>query len=255
MNYLYDIWVNWFDGEESGFNICPYYEWRKDDKIEMIDQIPVLYITKRLYHYIENGLASLPPSLLKDVYKKSYIRKGYGRKVMKYASIVTDGEHVLAFDTTNYEMPFRKSRLIPRQERQVVEMCSKLDRMLYKIPQRNAFRENGQQTKLTVQHIVGLTRRERKLKQLLFSCLANLQKSDNKQEMSYWLSEWQGVNALPYTRTLSSDEIWTRLYKQISVGWSSAHERFLRQIVPSYPHIQEEWEQEVRPQKNKENQK
>src|SRR5699024_11302783 len=133
-------------------NICPYYEGRKGDKIEMIDQIPVLYIRKSLYHYIENSLVDSTPSLLKNIDKKSYIRKGYGRKVMKYATIVTDGEHVLAFDTASYEMPFRKSRLIPRQERQVVEMCSKLDRMLYKIPQRNAFRENGQQTKLTVQH-------------------------------------------------------------------------------------------------------
>src|SRR5699024_11295420 len=77
MHYLYDIWVNWFEGEEKGYNVHHYHEWRKDDSIEMLDQIPVLYITSSLFHYIENSLQPLPKSLLQSIYKKSYVRKGY----------------------------------------------------------------------------------------------------------------------------------------------------------------------------------
>ena len=50
MLVLNDIWVNWFDGEDKGYNVCPFFEWRKRDKIELIDRIPVLFIEKNLYN-------------------------------------------------------------------------------------------------------------------------------------------------------------------------------------------------------------
>ncbi|HEX6923002.1 MAG TPA: DUF3603 domain-containing protein, partial [Bacillales bacterium] len=31
MQYLGDVWVNWFEGEENGYNVCDFHEWRKDD--------------------------------------------------------------------------------------------------------------------------------------------------------------------------------------------------------------------------------
>src|SRR5690625_864315 len=134
MHYLYDIWVNWFDGEEEGYNVCPYHEWRKSDNIEMVDQIPVLHITEDLFHYIENGLSHLPNELLNSIHKKSYIRKGYSRRVLEYACIVTDGSRILAIDTLGYDIPLRKSRLIPRQERQVYEKCEKANVIEFDIP-------------------------------------------------------------------------------------------------------------------------
>lgn len=37
MLYFYDVWVNWFEGEENGYNVCYFYEWRKDDCVELFD--------------------------------------------------------------------------------------------------------------------------------------------------------------------------------------------------------------------------
>ena len=54
MLYLHDVWVNWFEGEENGYNVCHFYEWRKDDTIELLDQVPLLKVDSTLYHYIEN---------------------------------------------------------------------------------------------------------------------------------------------------------------------------------------------------------
>lgn len=255
MHYLYDIWVNWFEGEENGFNVCPYHEWRKRDNIEMVDQIPVLYITKHLYNTIENGLFILPSQLLRKIHKKTYIRKGYGRQVIAYACIITDGENVLAFDTLSYDIPLRKSRLIPRQERQVFDMCKKLDKLMYKVPSRENVVEENHLWKLREQHIIGLTRRERKLKQLLLICLSQLKRTENKKEISYWLSEWEGTNALLYTRSLSINEVWQRLYEQVISGWTAHHEMFLNQLVRTYPIIKNEWRKEQPAEKNKENQK
>lgn len=254
MQYLYDIWVNWFDGEEEGFNVCSYHEWRKEDKIEMVDQIPVLYISKELFNQIENGLVPLPNKLLPSIYKKTYIRKGYGRQVMLYAAVLTDGENVLAIDTLGYDIPFRKSRLIPRQERQVYEMCEKATQRQYQL-KKEQLAKPDYEWQLRKQHIVGLTRRERQLKKVLLICLAQLRKTDNKKEISYWLSEWKGTNALIHTRKMSIDEIWHRLYEHVISGWTENHERFLRQLVRGYPILKHEWEKEHFLQKNKENQK
>lgn len=253
MHYLYDIWVNWFEGEENGFNVCPYHEWRKRDNIEMVDQIPVLYITKELFNIIENGLFVLPARLLEIIYKKTYIRKGYGREAITYACIITDGEDVLAFDTSGYDIPFRKSRLIPRQERQVFDMCKKIDKLKFDLPDSSTKQSSLWQ--LSKQHIIGLTRRERKLKQLLLICLNQLKRTENKKEISYWLSEWEGTNALLYTEGLTINEVWRRLYEQVISGWTSHHELFLKQIVRTNPIIKNEWRKEQATEKNKENQK
>lgn len=70
MLYLHDVWVNWFEGEENGYNICHFHEWRKDDGIELLDQVPLLKVSSTLFHYIENDLSELPKPLLNDVYQK-----------------------------------------------------------------------------------------------------------------------------------------------------------------------------------------
>ena len=50
MMYLHDVWVNWFEGEENGYNVCYFHEWRKDDSVELLDQVPLLKIDPVLYY-------------------------------------------------------------------------------------------------------------------------------------------------------------------------------------------------------------
>src|SRR5699024_5866569 len=102
MNFIYDVWVNWFEGEEQGYNVCHYHEWRKKDVIDVLEQVPLVYITERLYDYIENGLYDLPTALLDMIEKRSYKRKGHQRHVLDYVCIVTDGRGILAIDTSGY---------------------------------------------------------------------------------------------------------------------------------------------------------
>lgn len=62
MLYIHDVWVNWFEGEENGYNICSFHEWRKSDGIEILDQAPILFIDDHTFQYIENDLQDIPPS-------------------------------------------------------------------------------------------------------------------------------------------------------------------------------------------------
>ena len=75
MMYLHDVWVNWFEGEENGYNVCYFHEWRKDDSVELLDQVPLLKIDPVLYSYIENDLSELPQQLLEDIYQKAFYEK------------------------------------------------------------------------------------------------------------------------------------------------------------------------------------
>ncbi|MRB55853.1 DUF3603 family protein, partial [Bacillus thuringiensis] len=83
------------------------------DVIELLDQVPLLLVESVLFHYIENDLGELPQGLLNDIYQKAYLRKNHERIQVDYCFVVTDGLGILAVDTIGYQIPIRKSRLIP----------------------------------------------------------------------------------------------------------------------------------------------
>lgn len=228
MIYLYDVWVNWVEDEECGYNVFAFHEWRNSDKIEILEQVPVLYISEALFESIENGLHDLPESLLTKIYRKSYIRTGHKREVLTYVGIVSDGRGILAFDTKGYQSPIRKSRLIPKQEQRILDLihnekCELFKCNLPQVKQLNKFT-------LSVEQVYGLTRRERTLKQILMTLVYRLRHTNNKNELIYWLSEWyipEHVNIL----TMSKEQMWHYLYSGVKRGWSKQHEFLCAQMV------------------------
>src|SRR5690625_2412990 len=186
MLYLYDIWVNWFDGVEMGYGICPYHEWRKSDQIEMLDQTPVYFVSTEFFHAIEYGLPKLPDDFLQATYKKTFVRKGYERTALTYSSVISTGTETLAIDTLGYHIPFRKSRLIPRQEQQVFDMSKKATRHNFEIEKQQQLVNDYTYWRIPQQYMIGLTRKERTLKQMLMICLHQLKATKSKEEIRYW---------------------------------------------------------------------
>ena len=117
MEWLNDVWVNWFEGEENGYNVSPFHEWRKDDFIEVIEQAPIVKVDSKTLQYIENELLDLPEDLLRSVYRKAYIRDKAKRIPLDHCFIATDGKSVIVVNTLGYTIPIRKSRLMPKQEK------------------------------------------------------------------------------------------------------------------------------------------
>ncbi|WML51631.1 YjbA family protein [Neobacillus sp. PS3-12] len=242
MLYLHDVWVNWFEGEENGYNVCHFHEWRKDDGVELLDQVPLLKISPILFHYIENDLSELPQQLLNDVFQKAYLRKNHERVQLEYCFVVTDGVGILAIDTIGYSIPIRKSRLIPRQEQLVYEMIENHEISEYK------FNEKQMQKDF---HILspepslmnGLTRKERQLKQLLFMALDQLHTTKNEAEVRYWYTEWcpERYSAI---QELQFEDAWDCLFNEIKFGWSSKHENFCEDIIKGQPFFEKLWEME-----------
>lgn len=251
MLYLHDVWVNWFEGEENGYSVCYFHEWRKEDKIELLDQVPLLYITKELYSYIENDMHDLPKPLMDMIYKRAYIRKGHERSVLDYACVVTDGNDIVAFDTIGYQIPIRKSRLIPRQEQLVYDMIENTKPQNFDFDAASYKKEYHM---LSMPHhlVFGLTRRERQLKQLLMMALDQLRTTNNIEELRYWLTEWDPKN-YPFIRYMDEEKVWTALYEGVKHGWSEAHEDLCEKLIKGQPFLEKLWEMEnsKRPSKQK----
>lgn len=243
MKYLYDVWINWFEGEEFGYNVCAYHEWRKTDKIEILEQVPILYITEAFYRHIDNSLHDLPDAFLDIIYQRAYVRKGMNRRVLDYACIVTDGRNIVAISTLGYHIPFQKSRLVPRQERQVLDLCPELKKHYFQFNEKKE--ENGQSLlAIKERYMVGLTRKERQLKKLLVLTLDKLSMSDNREEILYWVGEWSKEMAETISPLATNREVWEMLYKEVIQGWSKAHERLCEQMIKGNSYLEQCWEKE-----------
>lgn len=240
MLYLHDVWVNWFESEENGYQVARYHEWRKEDKIELLDQTPLLYIKKELYEYIENDLQEMPTGLLDTIYKRSFTKKGQTRSIIEYACVVTNGNESLVIDTIGYTIPVRKSRLIPRQEQLVYDMIKSVK------PQTFGFKLRGYQREyhilsMSPEQIHGLTRREREIKQILMIALDQLRTTGNLEELRYWLTEWD-PKQYPSVRYLNVDEVWKKLYDGVKDGYSLNHEELCAKMVRGQPYLEKLWD-------------
>ena len=243
MLYLHDVWVNWFEGEENGYNVCSFHEWRKEDTVELLDQAPLLKINSLLFDYIENNLAELPEQLLSDIYQKAYIRKNHERIQMDYCFIVTDGKNILAIDTMGYQIPIRKSRLIPRQEQIVYEMVKDENELFFQFDKEQLLKKEHHILSPSPILMNGLTRKERQLKQLLFMALDQLHTSKNTAQLRYWYTEWN-PSEYEVIQTMAFNEVWERLYEETKEGWSGRHLLLCERLVKGQPFFEKLWEME-----------
>ncbi|MBS4188877.1 YjbA family protein [Bacillus sp. FJAT-49705] len=248
MLYLHDVWVNWFEGEENGYNVCHFHEWRKDDGVELLDQVPLLKIDPILFNYIENDLSELPQQLLDDIFQKAYLRKNHERVQMEYCFVVSDGKGILAVDTIGYNIPIRKSRLIPRQEQLAYEMLENHEAVYYTYNDQKGLKDF---------HILapapelmhGLTRKERQLKQLMFMALDQLYSSKNVAEVRYWYTEWS-PEFYTEIQQMDIEEAWLQLFEKSKYGWTSKHEQFCENLIKGQPFFEKLWEMEHGPKVN-----
>jgi len=248
MLYLHDVWVNWFEGEENGYNVCHFHEWRKDDGVELLDQAPLLKVEPILFHYIENDLSELPQQLLDDIFQKAYLRKNHERVQLEYCFVVTDGVGILAVDTIGYSIPIRKSRLIPRQEQLVYEMIANHDARKYHFLQ-NSVDKDFHILSPEPDLMTGLTRKERQLKQLLFMALDQLHTSKNEAEVRYWFTEWC-PERYSSIQELNFESAWQQLFEETKYGWSRRHETFCENLIKGQPFFEKLWEMEHGPKVN-----
>src|SRR5699024_11394446 len=111
-------------------------------------------------------------------------RKRQTKEVIDFAAVITDGHEIMAFDTLGYEIPVRKSRLIPRQEQRVLQMLSRMRQQSFQF---QPDKETKQYHLLSMEPalVIGLTRRERMLKHVLMMALDQLDRKSTRLNSSH----------------------------------------------------------------------
>ncbi|SDZ00874.1 Protein of unknown function [Evansella caseinilytica] len=240
MLHMRDVWVNWFEGEENGYNVCEFFEWRKEDRIELLDQVAVVKIPDNLFDYVENTLLELPEELLADVYKQSFVRRKSQRVELEYCFLATDGKRALVVDTLGYHTPVRKSRMVPRQEQQLLELAASEHTREYYMDYLDC---EKQYHILSPEPLLmnGLIRKERQLKQLLFMALDQVHKGADVAELRYWYTEW-APDKYEKIQDMNFDEVWSGLYNDIKHGWTRKHEEYCYTMIKGQPFFEKLWE-------------
>ncbi|WP_100404861.1 YjbA family protein [Bacillus solitudinis] len=242
MVHIRDVWVNWFEGEENGYNVCSFIEWRPEDRIEILDQAILVKVSEDLFTYIENDMAELPDRLLLAVHNQSYLRKNMSRIQLDYCFIATDGNRTIAIDTMGYKTPIRKSRLTPRQERMVQELLMQNELETF------VFEEKVETKGYHIlspkpEEMIGLTRKERQLKQLLYMALDQLYTTGHDAEVRYWYTEW-APQEYESIQIMDRDEAWEGLFSAVSRGWTSQHYSLCEAMVKGQSFLEKLWELE-----------
>ncbi|WP_025909300.1 DUF3603 family protein [Priestia flexa] len=226
MNYESDVWVKWESGKVNGNDVSEFHEWQKEDKVELIKQIPLIRVTTEFMDYVEYGLNRLPEDLLVSTENEAEVNNG---KKIKNAFIISNGERILAVHTNNTKIPIYKSRLIPRQELQFLHTINEMAVTEYAFtPKKNVYGYLN----LEPRALYGLFRKERNLKQVLYMALNDLKITDNKDvnKLRYLYGEWnyEGLNGV---KDYTYEEIIDRLGEEMLMGWTDKHKRVTEFLV------------------------
>ncbi|MFD2705072.1 DUF3603 family protein [Salibacterium lacus] len=240
MPRIRDVWINWFEGEENGYNVCPFHEWNAEDRIEVLDQAEIVKVSERLYDYVENRLEDIPERLLHEVFQKSTLRKKMTRITLDYCFVMFDGGRVLAVDTLGYKTPIRKSRLAPKHERTVREMMEHDKSSVFDIKDIVDEKEYHILSPHP-DYMTGLTRKERQLKQLLFMAMDQLYTSGESAEVRYWFTEWDPAVYEEIQCSMNKETMWQQFFDQVKDGWSVHHYELCRKMIKGHPFFEKLW--------------
>jgi hypothetical protein len=235
MLYLHDTWVNWSFGGHRSYHTPEFFEWRKEDKPSIIDQVPLLLVEYDFYEAIDGGYPTIPQYVLDKVKDRTFLRKDQEREKINHAFLMSDGNRAMAVYTEGTTEPVCKSKLIPRQHRLALEMVRDTTVNKFPVPEEaepipdNTFL--GKITNVKPEHMRGLTRTEREMKEILLDCLFTLGCSTNEHEVRYWYTEMFPNRYNDDLHKLSIENMISNMFDHVKYGWEDTHVQFGNNIV------------------------
>lgn len=256
-NQLNSVIVNWFSGDFSKSELPESFEWYDTDRIFKVTHVPIIFIKTELYNSIANSDCEVPEEMINYV-KDPLFRIESIQDNDKIHSInnsvifiISDGEESLAIKTEGD----KKSKLIPEQEKKVLDKFDESKIVYFNYDSLNCYPEYQeedylkeyslqdkllQDKDLRQKHSIGLTRREREAKLLLFVCLREITLHASKSEVRYWLTELDPKNK--NVKSMSRNSMLHCILNFCMDGWSKEHEYFCDKIVNYYNEFKDQWE-------------
>lgn len=169
MNYIYDIVLN-FDKEAYSF-----YDWNKDDNIELFLKIPVFRIEDEILKKIVKSTFTVDNEFLSIIKNKTTKYSSKKTKIAKYCSLFVSDEMCLAVEFDENGKSKNKSFLGIDEETEVIDYSKTLK---YKIINYKISESKNSKQKF-------LTRKEIKDKNSMIKVLKDIYERKEENKLNY----------------------------------------------------------------------
>lgn len=214
MTYIYDVLLNFTDDYEK----IEFFEWQEDDCLEHIKRIPIFKIsTTDIINIIKNRI-KISKDLLESIKGKTISYKN--KKDIKYASLFTDKNKVIALEFDNKGQTISYSSLLIDEEEDIIDEC-----------------EDEEETKIDYDIIYTykmepfLTRRAKKEKNFLHKELSMLFKNKNIDKFNYLYEEIFSKD------TLSLEERYKKIISDLDQNYNSKYTELYNIVCLTYKKI------------------
>lgn len=225
----------WVPGNTPAYMIPKSFEWTPKDKSSCFDEMPVVLVSKAAMDSVEYALPSLPEDLMEAIAGDAIMsdedmEEGFDSD---FAAILTDKNRSLIVVAEDGGFITRKSRLDPVTD---YEVASKVARYADKLTEFDwdinvVEKESKEKTALekfetpSEEVFIGITRRERKLKEILMNAIFDMGCNGNVEEIKYWIS---GMAPSSHTsedlKDMDVDSLLQYMYDAVKQGWNDNHE-------------------------------
>ena len=114
MNYIYDVLLNFFPNN----TLIEFYEWQEKDSIDHVKKIPIIRIPTKMMTSLLSLKIKVSNSFLQEIKDSTSI---YNHRDLKYATLFTDLNRVVALEFDNTGISIRKSSLLLDEEEEVID--------------------------------------------------------------------------------------------------------------------------------------
>lgn len=121
MNYIYDILLNFIDSER----LIEFYEWSESDSFEHIKRIPIYRISSKVMQDICENKIKVSKDFLEEIKNKTNLYKN--KQNIKYATLFSDINKVIAFEFSDDGTVIGKSSLLLDEEEAIIDECSNIN--------------------------------------------------------------------------------------------------------------------------------
>lgn len=209
MLYIYDILVNFMDGDR----IYEFFEWDFKDVIEHIKKIPVIRVNDQTFLDFVQQDVRVDSSFLNSIKDKTCTYK----EVIPYAVLISNQERCYALEFNQYGDVLFKSSLLIDEEEEVIECSRKLEETMisYTVVKENTF------------HTV-FTRKEEIGRNLLLREISSTYQAKDYEKLNYLYEEAYGKDPL------TIEEKYQRLLEDIENNFTSNLKKLIAIIQLSH---------------------
>ena len=123
MVYIYDIIINLTDDNR----ILEFFEWNEHDSIEHVKKIPLFKVSTNFIDDIISHEIKVDSKFLESIKNYTELFDIKTKKIMEYATLVSDGSKVIALEFSENGKVLYRSNLLLDEEEEILDIVENLD--------------------------------------------------------------------------------------------------------------------------------